>query len=74
MDKKQFDSLDESIKEKLRNCKSDTERQKIISDSGMQELSVDMLEGVSGGQCSYYHWTPQVTITGNQQPRERDCE
>ena len=49
MDKKEFDSLDESIKEKLRNCKSDAEMQKVISDSGLQELSVDMLEIVSGG-------------------------
>ena len=49
MDKKLFDSLDESLKEKLRNCKSEAEMQKVIADSGMQELSVDMLEGVSGG-------------------------
>ena len=49
MDKKLFDSLDESLKEKLKNCKNDAEMQKVISDSGLQELSVDMLEGVSGG-------------------------
>ena len=49
MNKKPFDSLDESLKEKLRNCKSDSEMQKVISDSGLQELNVDMLEGVSGG-------------------------
>ena len=51
MDKKLFDSLDESLKEKLRNCKSDAEMQKIIAESGMQELSLDVLEGVSGGDC-----------------------
>ena len=49
MDNKRFDSLDESLKEKLRNCKSDAEMQKIISDAGLQELSPEMLEGVSGG-------------------------
>ena len=72
MDKKLFDSLDESLKEKLKNCKSDAEMKKIISDSGMQELSVDMLEGVSGGQCSFYQLLPQVTVTGNQKPIERN--
>ena len=51
MDKKLFDSLDEPLKEKLRNCKSNAEMQKIIAESGMQELSVDMLEGVSGGNA-----------------------
>ena len=56
MDKKPFDSLDESVKEKLRNCKSEAEMQKVISDSGLQELSVDVLEGVSGGcnTCTPY--------------------
>ena len=49
MDKKLFDSLDESVKEKLRNCKSEAEMQKIITDAGLQELSPEMLEGVSGG-------------------------
>ena len=49
MDKKRFDSLDESLKEKLRNCKSDAEMQKIIAEAGLQELSPEMLEGVSGG-------------------------
>ena len=49
MDKKPFDSLDESIKEKLRNCKNDAEMQKVISEAGLQELSLDVLEGVSGG-------------------------
>ena len=51
MDKKPFDSLNESVKEKLRNCKSDAEMQKIIAEAGLQELSVDVLEGVSGGGC-----------------------
>ena len=56
MDKKQFDSLDESLKEKLRNCKSDAEMQKIIAEAGLQELSPEMLEGVSGGNCYKYCW------------------
>ena len=43
MDKNQFDSLDESLKEKLRNCKSEAEMQKVFADAGLQELSVDML-------------------------------
>ena len=62
MDRKQSDSLDESLKEKPRNCKSDAEMQKIIASSGMQELSVDMLEGVSGGAptCNY---DPSETFT-----------
>ena len=49
MDRKRFDSLDESVREKLRNCKSDAERQKAIAEAGLQELSIDILEGVSGG-------------------------
>ena len=49
MDKKQFDSLDESIMEKLRNCKSNAEMQKVVAEAGLQELSPEMLEGVSGG-------------------------
>ena len=70
MNKKQFDSLDESLKEKLRNCKSDAEMQKVIADTGMQELSADMLEGVSGGYggaetCHAY--CPTEVITGNTQ-------
>ena len=65
MDKKLFDSLDESLKEKLRNCKSEAELNKVIRESGLQELSVDMLEGVSGGvstPCIPYckgHWVFQ---------------
>ena len=55
MDKKLFDSLDEPLKEKIRNCKNDAEMQKIITNSGMQELSVDMLEGVSGGNGPCIH-------------------
>ena len=59
MDKKRFDSLDESLKEKLRNCKSDTEMQKIIASSGMQELSIDILEGVSGGNGPCIHYSEE---------------
>ena len=49
MDKKRFDSLDESVREKLRNCKNEAERQKAIAEAGLQELGIDILEGVSGG-------------------------
>ncbi len=49
MDKKLFDSLSEPLKEKLRNCKSEAEMQQIFTDAGIQELSVDVLECVSGG-------------------------
>ena len=49
MDRKQSDSLNESVKEKLKNSLSESEMQKNISNSGLQELSLDMLEGVSGG-------------------------
>ena len=49
MDRKLFDSLDESVKEKLRNCKSEAEMQKFIAEAGLQELSIEMLEGISGG-------------------------
>jgi hypothetical protein len=52
MDRKQFDSLDESLKENLKNCKSEAEKQKAIADNGMRELSPDMLEAVSGGTQS----------------------
>ena len=55
MDNKRFDSLDESLKEKLKNCKNDAEMQKIIANSGMRELSVDMLEGISGGNGPCIH-------------------
>ena len=76
MDKKQFDSLDESLKEKLRNCKSDAEMQKVISDSGMQELSVDMLEGVSGGAFRHggtcgNHCSDYLLTIDNQPYKER---
>ena len=53
MDKKQFDSLDTSVKEKLKNCKSEAEMQKVIAESGLQELSPEMLEGVTGGLCPF---------------------
>ena len=64
MDKKQFDSLDESIKEKLRNCKNEAELNKVIRESGLQELSVDMLEGVSGGggACPILCFDKVITI------------
>ena len=38
-----------SVKEKLRNRKSEAEMQKITTKAGLQELSPEMLEGVSGG-------------------------
>ena len=41
MDRKQFDSLDESVKEKLRNCKSEAEMQKIIAEAGLVATVVD---------------------------------
>ena len=49
MEKKLFDFLDESVREKLRNCRSEAEMRQVIADAGLQELSLDMLEGVSGG-------------------------
>jgi len=49
MEKKLFGSLDESLKEKLQNCKDETELQKVMADAGIQELGLDKLESVSGG-------------------------
>ena len=49
MDKKLFDSLDESVREKLRNCKSEADMKKVFAESGLQELSPELLEGISGG-------------------------
>ena len=49
MDDKRFDSLDESLKEKLRNCKEEKELQDLFKASGVSELSLEQLEGVSGG-------------------------
>ena len=49
VDKKLFGSLSEPLKEKLRNCKSKAEMRQIITDAGIQELSDDALECVSGG-------------------------
>ena len=68
MDKKLFDSLDESLKEKLRNCKSDAEMQKIIADAGLHELSPEMLEGVSGGAgaCPMLCFNKTFTINTEQ--------
>ena len=68
MDKKLFDSLDESLKEKLRNCKSDAEMQKIIADAGLRELSPEMLEGVSGGAgaCPMLCFDKVITINTEQ--------
>ena len=59
MDNKRFDSLDESLKEKRKNCKNDAEMQKIIANSGMRELSVDMLEGISGGSGPCIHYSEE---------------
>ena len=44
MDKKQFDSLDESLKENLKNSKNGAE-----AASGVCELSIEAMESVSGG-------------------------
>ena len=68
MDKKLFDSLDETLKEKLRNCKSDAEMQKVVAEAGLQELSPEMLDGVSGGagQCPWLCWNHTFTTTGCQ--------
>ena len=73
MDKKLFDSLDEPLKEKLRNCKSNAEMQKIIAESGLQELSVDMLEGVSGGggACPILCFDKVITINTEQHYKTR---
>ena len=49
MDKKLFDSLDESLKAKLRNCKDEKELQELFKAAGVTELSADQLEDVSGG-------------------------
>ena len=64
MDKKLFDSLDESVKEKLRNCKSEAEMQKIIAEAGLQELSPEMLEGVSGGKLLPYGCSTKTDTSG----------
>ena len=42
-------ALNKSVKEKLRNCRSEAEMQKATATAGLQELSLEMLEGVSGG-------------------------
>ena len=49
MDDKRFDSLDESLKEKLRNCRDQEELQGLFKAAGVSELSLEQLEGVSGG-------------------------
>ena len=49
MDDKRFDSLDESLKEKLRNCRDQKELQDLFNAAGVSELSLEQLEGVSGG-------------------------
>ncbi len=49
MDRKLFVSVNESGKEKLRNSGSKAEMQKVTAGAGLQELSLEMLEGVSGG-------------------------
>ena len=50
MDKKLFDSLDESAKKMLKNCKSEAEIRKVLADADMSELNIEELEGVSGGE------------------------
>lgn len=49
IEKKLFDSLDESLKEKLRNCKDQKELQELFKAAGVSELNAEQLEGVSGG-------------------------
>ena len=66
MDKKLFDSLDESLKEKLRNCQSEAEMQKVIADAGLQELSIDMLESISGGYYVPYVCHTAVNLSGDR--------
>ena len=66
MDKKLFDSLDDSLKEKLKSCKDEAEMQRMIADAGL-ELSDEMLQGVSGGytgDCPFYCWNKEVGTTG----------
>ena len=40
--------IDDTLKEKLKNCKDKAEMRKVIAESGM-ELSDDVLDAVSGG-------------------------
>jgi hypothetical protein len=49
MNKKLFGSIDESLKEKMRNCKDEKEMQETLKEANMPELSLDMLEGITGG-------------------------
>ena len=49
MDRKPFGLPNESVRERLRNCRSEAEMQNVIADAGLQELSADMPEGISGG-------------------------
>ena len=49
MDEKLFDSLDESLKEKLRNCKDKKELRELFKAAGISDLSDEELEGVAGG-------------------------
>ena len=49
MEKKLFDTLDASLKERLKKCKSEAEVQKVIAEAGLLELSPEMMEDVSGG-------------------------
>ena len=56
-------ALNKSVKEKLRNCKSEAEMQKITTEAGLQELSPEMLEGVSGGNS-----IPPENVPGGNDP------
>lgn len=48
MSDQKFDKLSEELKEKLRNCKSSDELQKVLMEENI-ELDPDTLEAVSGG-------------------------
>ena len=50
MDKKRFDSPDASAEKKLKNCKGEAEMRKVLANADMRELSIEELEGVSGGE------------------------
>ena len=52
MGKKLFGSPDESAKEDLKTRNSGTETQKAPAGAGVKELSIEMMEGVSGGNQS----------------------
>ena len=49
MMKKLFGSMDDSLKKKMINCKDEKEMQETLKEANMPELSLDMLEGITGG-------------------------